>query len=171
MPNRDNRSEGRSNVFLAVSLKTGDRIIPVRVRNIASRGMLVEGVALPPIGTRVTLVRGDLSAAGQLAWGGDGHGGINFDEPIDVGNWIERVGHSGQQRVDQIVDAIRARRASTSDEGPAELATLSQISSALDDVCQRLADAPQKSFKFSEALVVLATIAQALRHKAADKAF
>ena len=68
MPNRDNRSEGRSNVFLAVSLKTGDRIIPVRVRNIASRGMLVEGVALPPIGTRVTLVRGDLSAAGQLAW-------------------------------------------------------------------------------------------------------
>jgi hypothetical protein len=170
MPNRDNRSEGRSNVFLAVSLKAGERIIPVRVRNIASKGMLVEGIELPPIGTRVTLVRGHLSVAGQLAWGDAGQGGINLDEPINVGTWIERVGHLGQQRVDHIVAAIRTRTDIPSDEGPSPLATLEQISGALDSVCQKLASMPKMSTKFSELLLILDTVAQALRDKASGKA-
>lgn len=64
MPNGDQRSEGRSNVFLTASLDTGAAQVAVRIRNIASRGMLIEASSLPAVGTRVTLVRGQLSAVG-----------------------------------------------------------------------------------------------------------
>ena len=82
MPKPDNRSEGRSNVFLTATLNVGGTAIPVRIRNIATRGVLVEAPALPPVGTRITLTRGQLRAAGELTWDGAGQAGISFHQPI-----------------------------------------------------------------------------------------
>jgi len=172
MPNGDQRSEGRSNVFLTASLDTGAAQVAVRIRNIASRGMLIEASSLPAVGTRVTLVRGQLSAVGELAWAGSGQGGINLQDSIDVGLWVQRIGHVGQQRVDRVVAAIR----SASDipvEGQAarELASLLEISAALDRLCESLSATPNMSIELGEGLVKLDAIAQALRRLATGKDF
>ena len=41
MPETENRSEGRSNVFLTASLDSDAGACTVRIRNIATRGVLV----------------------------------------------------------------------------------------------------------------------------------
>lgn len=172
MPMPDNRSEGRSNVFLSARLETAAGVIAVRIRNIASRGVLIEASSLPPVGTHARLVRGQLAATGELAWYGVGQGGINFDEPIDVDAWVRKVGHVGQERVDQVVAAIRDTREVPKDWQSAEgLTTLRQISAALDGVCERLSFTPGMSIELGEKLVMLDTIAQALRRMATGKAY
>jgi hypothetical protein len=171
MPETENRSEGRSNVFLTASLDTEAGACTVRIRNIASRGVLVEGTRLPPVGARVRLVRGELSATGELAWDGAGQAGINFHEPIDVGSWVKRVGHVGQQRVDRAIAAIRKTGKVPSDwQSPQGLPTLLAVSVALDAVCEQLSSSPAMSIELGEALVKLDTIAQALRGFATGKA-
>lgn len=164
MPETENRSEGRSNVFLTASLDSDAGVCTVRIRNIATRGVLVEGSSLPPVGTRIRLVRGELSATGELAWDGAGQAGINFHEPIDVGGWVKKVGHAGQQRVDRAVTAIRETGKVPGDwQSPEGLPNLLAISVALDAVCEQLSCVPGMSIELGETLVKLDTIAQALR--------
>jgi hypothetical protein len=64
----NNRSELRSNLFLSAELVVGPAALPVRVRNLSPHGALVDGGSLPPAGASVRLVRGDLSAEGEIAW-------------------------------------------------------------------------------------------------------
>jgi hypothetical protein len=172
MPKPDNRSEGRSNVFLTASLDTGTGAIAVRIRNIASRGALVEAPGLPPVGAVVTLLRGQLSATGQLAWDGAGQGGISFHEPIHVDSWVKKVGHVGQQRVDRIVATIRETGQPPGDSsGTGGLSTLLEISAALDRVSERLSCTPAITIELGEDLVKLDTVAQALRRIATGKTY
>jgi hypothetical protein len=169
MPRPDNRSEGRSNVFLTASLDTGAARIAVRIRNLASRGALVESSSLPPVGTRVKLIRGELIATGDLAWDGAGQGGINFCDPIDVERWVKRVGHVGQQRVDRAVAALRGHGETPADwDGSKSFDNLGAISAALDSLCERLSGTPDMSVELGEDLVKLDTIAQALRRIATE---
>lgn len=167
-PALDHRSEGRSNVFLTATLQAGGRSSPVRIRNISARGALVDGPALPPVGTAVRLVRGSLSAVGQLAWTGAGQGGLTFDATIDVADWVRRIGHSGQQRVDSVVAALRS---GTSPDGPDSRLeqTLQEISDSLDQLSERLAQTPGMSVQFAEDLLKLDSIAQALRRLATGR--
>jgi hypothetical protein len=170
MPRPDNRSEGRSNVFLTASLDTGTARIPVRIRNLASRGALVESSSLPPVGTRVRLVRGELIATGDLTWDGSGQGGINFCDPIDVESWVKRVGHAGQQHIDRAVAALRGKGETPADwDGAGSLGNLGAISIALDSLCERLSGTADMSIELGEDLVKLDTIAQALRRIATGK--
>jgi hypothetical protein len=161
----DNRSEGRSNVFLAAALETAAGSIPVRIRNISSEGALLDGPSFPPLDTRVTLARGGLSAAGKIVWQEEGYCGISFDERIAIVEWVKRVGHSGQQRVDGIVAAIRKsgtvpeelQAVENSDE------SLPAISEALEQLCERLASSPNMSMELGEELLKLDCIAHSLR--------
>jgi len=163
----ENRSEGRSNVFLTAMLEGGGASAPVRIRNISAGGALVDGRTLPPLGTLVTLSRGRLFAAGRLAWAGEGQAGLNFDEQIDVATWVQRVGHSGQQRVDGVVEALRSGCRVTPDvRGDDDSDSLSAISGALDQICERLAQTQRMSVEFGEELVRLDSVAQALRRLA-----
>src|SRR5579864_5411375 len=99
-PEADNRSEGRSNVFLTAALETGAGSAPVRIRNLSSVGALVDGTTLPPVGAKVRLLRGHLSASGEIVWQEKTNCGIRFDHAINVIDWVQRPGHSGQQRVE-----------------------------------------------------------------------
>jgi hypothetical protein len=158
----DNRSEGRSNVFITATLDSGAGFTPVRIRNISPSGALVDGSSLPGVGTRVRLQRGRLSAAGALAWAGKGQCGVTFDREIDVPSWVQRVGHAGQRRVDQVVAALRTGvPAPELHDGPTH--SLAEISGALDEVCERLAKAPSLAVEMGDELVRLDTIAQSLR--------
>ena len=160
----DHRSEGRSNVFLTATLGGVGGQAPVRIRNISPHGALIQGSGLPPVGSKIRLTRGRLSVAGELAWEGSGHAGLNFDSAIVVADWVKRSGHEGQQRVDQIFTALQ-----TSEKVPKALQSektsesLAEVSARLDALCERLAYQPNMSLELGEELIKLDAIAQILR--------
>ncbi|MEO8454743.1 MAG: PilZ domain-containing protein [Sphingomicrobium sp.] len=165
----DNRSAGRSNVFLTATLDTGDGSIPVRIRNLSAKGALIDGPALPSAGASVRLLRGRLSAAGELAWEAAGQAGVTFGHEIKVDDWVQRSGHAGQERVDGVISALR-RSASLPEELQAvsNIASLASISAALDEVCERVAAMPNMSVELGEELLKLDAIAHSLRRAATD---
>jgi hypothetical protein len=168
----DSRSEGRSNVFLTAALNLGSSTVAVRIRNLSVHGALVEASSLPPVGSHVTLIRGQLQVAGELAWQGAGQGGINFSKSIDVGRWVKHVGHGGQHRVDGVLAALRGSGALPSELPTAQsLETVVSISGALDQVCEDLAGTSNLSIELAESLLRLDSIAQALRRLATGKPF
>jgi hypothetical protein len=159
----ENRSEGRANVFLTATLATSSAAIPVRIRNLSSRGALIDAPSLPPVGAKVSLQRGSLSAAGELAWEAGGVGGLNFDDAIDVPRWVQRSGHPGQQQVDRLVAVFRRSEPTAGDLEDAGLNSLEGISAALDDVCERMAGTRNMPAELAEELLRLDRIALSLR--------
>ena len=161
----DNRSQGRSNVFLAASLVSGAGQLPVRIRNLSQVGALLDGGSLPPAGSKVRLVRGRLSADGEIAWVARGQAGIRFTAEIDVAAWVARVGHSGQQRVDEVVAAHRRREPAAAIQDDDRL-SLAAISEELDAICNRLAASPAIVTELGEELVKLDALASTLQQLA-----
>jgi hypothetical protein len=159
----DHRSQGRSNVFLSATLIVGAVPLPVRVRNMSRNGALMDGVSLPPQGARVRLVRGELSAEGEIAWQREGHAGIRFTGEVEVGAWVKKIGHVGQQRVDNTIAALR-RNEPVRIDGQAP--SLARISAELQAICECLAGSPTMTVEFGEELVKLDTLAQTLQQLA-----
>jgi hypothetical protein len=162
-PETDHRSQGRSNVFLSASLIVGAVPLPVRVRNMSRTGALLDGGSLPPEGARVRLVRGELSAEGEIAWQREGHAGIRFTGEVEVGAWVKKVGHAGQQRVDNAIAALRRNEPVRID---AQAPSLARISAELQAICECLAGSPTVTVEFGEELVKLDTLAQTLQQLA-----
>jgi hypothetical protein len=169
----NNRSELRSNLFLSASLVAGPAALPVRVRNLSPHGALVDGGSLPPAGASVRLVRGDLSAEGEIAWQTGGQAGMRFAGEIDVSLWVkrtdhpgrQRVGHPGQQRVDNAIAALRTHEPTPRDANNAEPASLARISAELDEICERLAGSPAMTVELGEELMKLDALARALQQR------
>jgi hypothetical protein len=96
---------------------------------------------------------------------------VNFDREIDVASWVQRAGHSGQQRVDRVVAALRRGALPPEVEDARDGDSLPEISAALDQLCERLAKAPEAAAQFGEELLKLDTIAQSLRRLATGKPY
>jgi hypothetical protein len=171
-PQTDHRSQSRSNVFLAALLVAGAAALPVRVRNLSSRGALVDGGSLPSAGTTVRLMRGELSAEALVAWEAEGHAGIRFAAEIDVPEWVKQLGHPGQQRVDSAVEALRRNQPQPqpSNAEAANAPSLVRISEELDAVCERLAASPAMTVEIGEELVRLDALARTLERLASEQA-
>lgn len=145
-------------------LHTGQRSIPVRVRNLSRRGALIDGPALPSIGTTVRLSRGRLFASGELVWEATGQAGVTFAHEIDVEEWVQRIGHAGQQRVDTVIAALRRSAPVPVTLGVTSSSeSLIAMSAALDQVCERIAAMPNMSLELGEELLKLDAIAHSLR--------
>jgi hypothetical protein len=159
----NNRVETRANVFLSAVLDTGSQVVPIRIRNISSNGALIDGTNIPDAGSNVVLLRGSLSANGHVAWRESAQAGIRFDHVVNTTLWVAKSGHGGQQRVDEIVTAIKRSnplpRAPKLNDGP----TLPEISATLEAICDRLGTFPEISDAFGEELVKLDAVAQSLR--------
>jgi hypothetical protein len=160
----ESRGGRRSNVFLTATLVMAGGSAAVRVRNISARGALIDGAALPPEGTAVELRRGSLAARGDVAWHAADHCGIRFDADIDVEAWTRRVGHSGQQRVDDLVATVRRPTGADALSPPPATGadSLAAISADLGQTCERLAARPELVEAFAEELLKLDAIAQRL---------
>jgi hypothetical protein len=126
-------------------------------------GALLDGGSLPPEGARVRLVRGELSAEGKIAWQREGHAGIRFTGEVEVGAWVKKVGHAGQQRVDNAIAALRRNEPVRID---AQAPSLARISAELQAICECLAGSPTVTVEFGEELVKLDTLAQTLQQLA-----
>jgi hypothetical protein len=163
----DNRTEGRSNVFLAARLEAGKASVPVRIRNISSHGALVDGSDIPPVGATIRLSRGSLVAFGEVAWREKQNAGVTFQHPVDVEQWVQRTGHAGQERVDQVVNALRrSESVPQSTDSLKDEDALGLISAELDRICERFANTRNMSVEFGEELLRLDVIAQTLRQLA-----
>ena len=161
-PSINNRAQDRSNVFLAGVLVVGRETLPVRVRNLSTRGALLDGESLPATGARVRLLRGELSADGEMAWRTGGQAGLRFLHEIDVERWVRRVGHLGQQRVDDAVAALRRDELAPIGGRGAQVPSLVQISAELEAICERLADSPGMTTQVAEELLRLDALARQL---------
>jgi hypothetical protein len=166
--NQDSRESARSNVFLAAVLASAIGSVPVRIRNISVHGALIDGASLPQEGTRVELHRGRLSAAGEIAWRSAYQCGLRFENHIVIREWVERVGHAGQEQVDR---AIAALRRTDSDgftvlgslESTTPPADLAKIAEELQSICERLAASPSLSVELGEELLKLEALAHTIR--------
>lgn len=163
----DNRSHSRSNVFLSAVLVAGATSLPVRVRNLSPRGAFLDGGPFPPVGAKVELVRGTLSTRAEIVWQASGHAGLRFAGEIHVGEWVKRLGHPGQQRVDDTLAALR-RNQPPPDSARVDTPSLGRLSIELDGICERLAASPAMTVELGEELLKLDALARALQQLASD---
>ena len=76
----------------------------MKIRDLSTGGALIEGGVLPLLGTKVKLVRGDLTIAGQVVWSRGARAGLQFDAQAIVADWLPNARPlSPQARVDAIV--------------------------------------------------------------------
>ena len=162
----DPRAAARSNVFLTATLAIGRTSLPVRVRNISAGGALLDGPDLPGAGSIVRLRRGSLSTDGKIAWQERDQCGVRFSRNIRAEEWVRRVGHSGQLRVDNIVNLLQGPQ--QPNIIPLVLAhfddSLKAISIDLTEACEQLANLPDLLAAHADDLLRLDAIAQRLRH-------
>lgn len=104
----DGRTSARRSIYLAAALRCDGCSSPVRIKNIAATGALVEGGAVPSAGTVVQLVRGDLIVQCVVAWCANGRCGMKFSGSIDVQKWCAAPVNVEQQRADEIVALVKA---------------------------------------------------------------
>lgn len=104
----DGRADPRTSIYLAAALYTDGCSSPVKIRNISATGALLEGAAIPRVGTLVQLVRGTLIAHALVAWATDARCGLKFSGQVDVQSWRAAPTNVEQQRVDEVVRLVKA---------------------------------------------------------------
>lgn len=104
----DARSHGRTNLYLGAVLSGPDFSAAVTVRNLSQSGALLETPSAPEAGSPVMLVRGALRATGEVVWTKAGQCGIRFNGSVNIAEWLPRSANQAQQRVDQVVQLVRA---------------------------------------------------------------
>ena len=110
----ERRVEIRTHLFVVAMLSAATTSMPVRIRNLSVSGALIEGSALPPGGSAVTIRRGGLSAEGTLAWQSENQAGLAFGSNIFVSAWLPKSSGSKQTAIDQIMfEAKNASEVST----------------------------------------------------------
>lgn len=101
--------EPRSAILVSAVLYEGRTLHTVRIRNVSSRGALVEGATLPLLDARVTLVRGEATATGAVVWVRNGKCGLSFDCHVAPSAW-KMHSQTGQSQVDAQIAHVRSGR-------------------------------------------------------------
>ena len=101
----------RKNLLLSASIEAGGLKAPVRIRNLSENGAMIDGAALPEVGSTLVLRRLEVEIGATTIWRSPGRCGIKFDGNVSVEEWIAGVRQlsfgTGQARVDAIQAAIR----------------------------------------------------------------
>lgn len=91
---RDAREAERHSVLLSARLQCGADSVAVRLRNISRTGARVESAVLPPVGSIVRFIRGDLAVSARVVWTGQASLGLEFREAIDQKEMLVGIGRS-----------------------------------------------------------------------------
>lgn len=86
-----NRKTRRSNVLMSASLELSGISLAVKLRNLSADGALVEGDKLPVEGASILFRKGDLSAAGHVAWANGRQAGIAFVQKLNPDQLLRHV--------------------------------------------------------------------------------
>lgn len=118
-PSKSER-EPRTNLFVLATLSVDGVSTPVKVRNVAEFGALIEAESLPPAGTQVRLRRAKLDVPASIAWLESGRAGLAFSKPVPVSDWLPgKPANSRQPFLDVVMQQIR--------EGQAESSTVYKV--------------------------------------------
>lgn len=165
------RREPRTNLFAMATIYTECGSMPVKLRNISSRGALAEGPVLPVVGTRVRLCRGSLEVTGEIVRCQEGTVGVCFEAAVSVDDWLPRGrAVAAQQQIDELVHKARGERAisppAARDDFRSVIPTaldLMRLKQALEALSENLVDDPLVVERHGARLQVLDVVAQALR--------
>lgn len=167
------RIEARSNIFVMAALYADGRAVtPVRLRNISRTGALVEAASLPPPGSVVRLTRASLSASGILLWVRGSKGGIQFESPVALGEWLPQGRRGfGQQFVDELFHQKRLGGVRVIEGGTGGLADeLLGLRTMLERAAEDLALDGMVATRHLTSLQGIDTVGQALAKLAAELA-
>ncbi len=77
------RGSPRSRVLLSATIKNAFGEHPVKIRDISSTGAMIQAPVVPPVGSRLLLIRGEILVAATVVWTGSGKYGLHFHGVID----------------------------------------------------------------------------------------
>ena len=98
-PTTGQRQAKRARVLLAGKLETPHGEIDARLRDISSRGALVECAMVPPVGCEVVFSRGATIVPARVAWSAGGRVGLEFHYPIDENEVLVQLKKSPSAQV------------------------------------------------------------------------
>lgn len=82
--------EGRQKVVLPARMRAGAAQVDVCIRDVSSRGMLIQAGVPPPRGTYVEILRPGYSVTGRVVWSKHHKFGIQSRETIRIAAVLER---------------------------------------------------------------------------------
>ena len=103
----EGRQQARTHLFVAATLYADAGSTPVTIRNMSASGALLEGAVLPDVGERIDLKRGQLRAAGWIAWRVARKAGVRLEATVHVPDWMTRQVSTGQEQVDALMSMVR----------------------------------------------------------------
>lgn len=163
------RAHPRTSMFVLANMTSSSACGPVKIRNMAPGGALIEGEALPNIGDPLSLGRAGLFVSGQIVWRDSKRAGARFDQEVEVGHWMP-AGSSGQQEVDRIVHELKGNAADASSTCRSKIkpslitdADLLDLATSIDALADQLADDDTVVTRYASRLQVLDTASQILR--------
>jgi hypothetical protein len=86
-----NRRSSRSPVLLSAKVDVGGREVPVILRNLSSKGALIESAELPAEGAITSFHRNELRVTGRVAWVEGRYAGLTFDRELDRAELLRQV--------------------------------------------------------------------------------
>ncbi len=89
--NPQNRRSRRSHVLMAASIEADGVTVPVKLRNLSTEGALVEGDALPSVGSAVLFRKNELKLIGHVAWITGRRAGVAFEAMLDPDSVMRHV--------------------------------------------------------------------------------
>lgn len=172
----------RKNLFLSATAEAAGVSAPVRIRNLSEDGAMIDGPALPEVGSTFLLRRLDVAVEARVIWNEGGRCGVKFAAVITIDDWVAgavtaRTGSLGQTRVDAIQAAIRSGQAlpvgagfdppvaQTVDDLPARIvAELALVREMLEDVADDLTEDLEVLTRHAEALQNFDVATQIIQH-------
>ena len=175
----DARLEPRTSLFAMATLYAGVGSSPIKVRDLSTRGALIEGAVIPSPGTSVRLCRGSLSITGKIVWCDSGRAGLRFESSLSVAEWLPGGQlTTAQQRVDEVFQEVKARGTGSSLSSnlhptlkPAKLTAgeLTDLKLAIQSLADDLAADAGVVQRHLSKLQILDLVAQALTKLAAER--
>ena len=102
------RSGPRAQLFLSATIQFDRVTAAVRLRDLSVSGARIEGSALPQIGKTAHISRGSLQTIGTIVWRAGKAGGVRFDEPLELDEWLPAQAARDQQIVDDMIEDVRS---------------------------------------------------------------
>jgi hypothetical protein len=89
------REAKRSRVMLSAEMMTAAAKIPVIIRDISACGALITTPVSPPVGSYVTLRRGEVCVVAMVVWTEGPKVGLQFRERVDEASLLVVIGRPG----------------------------------------------------------------------------
>lgn len=99
----------RRKVLLRAEMRAGGPKMDICIRDVSTRGMLVQAGVPPPRGTYVEIVTAGVPIVGKVVWAGNRRFGIAMRDPIDVRGFVERIERPGAASKPPRVESAKPR--------------------------------------------------------------